>query len=85
MPEPDYQVLDFSTTEGFPPDVEVRAWPMGIITMHRGEDQATIDTTDMTREEVVRSLYVGLSQLDEPKTGPNRLQRRRAGAMNGHG
>ncbi len=77
--EREYEVL--SALPGHE-DVEVRAWPMGIITMHRGDAQATIDTTDMTREEVVRSLYVGLSQLDQQAAYPkaNRAKRRKMDA-----
>ena len=60
----DYEVLDW-TPQGFPADVEVRAWPMGMITFHKGKAQATIDTTDMTRDEVVRSIPVALWQIEE--------------------
>ena len=76
--ETDYEVLDWSE-HGVPPDVEVRAWPMGMITFHRGKDQATIDTTDMTREEVVRSIAVALAQLEQQAayTGANRATRRK--------
>jgi len=85
MDEPEYEVLDWSE-HGIPPDTEVRAWAMGILTFHRGKHQATIDTTDMTREEVVRSIAVAMTQLDiasDTPQEPNRKQRRAAHALNG--
>jgi hypothetical protein len=73
-----FELLDWYSY-GVPADVEVRAYPMGMITFQRGKAHAAIDTTDMTRDEVVRSIAVALAQLDQQaghKTA-NRETRRR--------
>lgn len=74
-----YEVIDWAQY-GVPADVEVRAYDTGFITFHRGIAHATIDTNDMTREEVVRSIAVALWQIEETlkENVQNRHRRRRA-------
>ncbi len=66
-------------------NVDVRQEPMGVLILSRGEARSAIDTTDMTRDEVIRSIRVALAQIEDQlkESGLNRHKRRRAQALTG--
>lgn len=56
------EILDWSGY-GVPASVEVRKFDAGMILFTEGRQSITLDTNDMTREEVIRGINVALEML----------------------
>lgn len=77
------ELIDLASMGG-PADIKVIGYrETGFIVMTRGKAKATIDTTDMTIEEVSQALAVGIHQIEQQEAarGGNRAARRAAKAM----